>query len=150
MRYVHTNIIARDWKVLSQFYQKVFGCVPVPPERDLHGDWLESLTGMAGVHIVGEHLRLPGYGENGPTLEIFSYQEALPNVKELNTGGFAHIAFEVEDVTETVKLLLQAGGSLLGEVVSKQYDGIGTGTFVYARDIEDNIIELQSWKKHTK
>ena len=36
-RYVHTNLIARDWRVLARFYQEVLGCVPVPPERDLSG-----------------------------------------------------------------------------------------------------------------
>lgn len=147
MRYVHTNIIADDWKALSQFYQEVFGCVPVPPERDLHGVWLEKLTGMPGVHIQGEHLRLPGYGENGPTLEIFSYDSKQANVKDLNRSGFAHIAFEVDDVEAVLQLFLQAGGTLLGEIVEKEYAGGVIGTFVYARDIENNIVELQSWKK---
>jgi predicted enzyme related to lactoylglutathione lyase len=25
-RYVHTNLIARDWRALAGFYQRVFGC----------------------------------------------------------------------------------------------------------------------------
>ena len=40
MKYVHTNIIAQDWKFLSQFYIDVFGCKPVPPERRLSGEWI--------------------------------------------------------------------------------------------------------------
>jgi predicted enzyme related to lactoylglutathione lyase len=31
MRYVHTNIVAEDWRRLADFYAKVFGCTPVPP-----------------------------------------------------------------------------------------------------------------------
>jgi hypothetical protein len=31
MRYVHTNMIARDWRAPARFYQTLFGCVPVPP-----------------------------------------------------------------------------------------------------------------------
>lgn len=147
MRYTHTNIIAKDWRAVSLFYQKVFGCVPVPPQRDLHGEWLEKLTGIAGVQITGEHLRLPGYGEEGPTLEIFSYNNSIACPKQLNRHGLAHIAFEVADVRGRLALLLEEGGSLIGEVVSKQYLGLGTGTFAYARDIEGNIIELQSWEK---
>ena len=27
-RYAHTNLIARDWRRLVDFYQTVFGCVP--------------------------------------------------------------------------------------------------------------------------
>jgi hypothetical protein len=38
--YVHTNLIAHDWRALAEFYQQVFGCVPVPPERDLSGPLL--------------------------------------------------------------------------------------------------------------
>ena len=43
-RYAHTNLISRDWKKLSQFYIEVFDCSPVPPERDLAGEWLEQAT----------------------------------------------------------------------------------------------------------
>jgi len=62
-RYVHTNLIAKDWKRLLAFYQAVFGCMPVPPARDLSGDWLDQATGLTGAHIRGVHLRLPGYGD---------------------------------------------------------------------------------------
>ncbi len=61
-RYVHTNLIAEDWRLLAGFYQKVFGCVPVPPERDFRGEKLEAGTGVRGAHLRGAHLRLPGRG----------------------------------------------------------------------------------------
>ncbi len=72
-RYAHTNLIAEDWRSLSKFYRQVFGCVPVPPERDFIGRKLDAGTGIPGAHLHGEHLRLPGYGDDGPTLEIFNY-----------------------------------------------------------------------------
>jgi len=72
-RYGHTNLIAADWKVLSRFYQELFGCIPVPPERDFRGLDLERGTGIHGAELRGEHLRLPGHGLEGPTLEIFNY-----------------------------------------------------------------------------
>jgi len=70
-KYVHTNLIARDWKSLADFYIQVFGCTPVPPERDISGEWIDGMTGISDVRIRGAHLRLPGY-EDGPTLEIFT------------------------------------------------------------------------------
>ena len=70
-KYAHTNLIAKDWKRLATFYQDVFGCVPVPSERDLSGEWVDKATGISGTHIFGMHLRLPGYGDDGPTVEIF-------------------------------------------------------------------------------
>ena len=72
-RFVHTNLNAQDWNKLSQFYQQVFGCIPVPPSRNHAGQWIEDATGVPGAKIRGIHLRLPGYGDNGPTLEIFQY-----------------------------------------------------------------------------
>jgi len=146
MRFAHTNIIARDWKRLSEFYQRVFGCMPVPPQRDLSGDWVDLFTGMKGAHIQGEHLRLPGYDENGPTLEIFSYNKMTDGDKQINKAGFSHIAFAVDDVTKALEILKKNGGTNLGEIVKQKFPNGKIGTFVYCKDPEGNIIELQKWE----
>ncbi len=149
MRYVHTNLIAKDWKKLSGFYQRVFHCRPVPPPRDLRGDWLNGLTGLKNAHITGEHLALPGYDGVHPTLEIFSYDElANANTKQIHQPGFAHMAFEVEDVGAILRQVLDEGGGQLGELVQAEYPNNVIATFVYATDPEGNIIELQSWSEH--
>lgn len=148
IRYVHTNIIAKDWKKVSLFYQRVFGCRPVPPQRDLSGEWLDGLTGLQNAHIMGEHLALPGYSEHLPTLEIFSYDSMDENqTKAINSIGLAHLAFEVDDVAAVLEKVKQEGGGQVGEIVKTQYPNHVTATFVYAKDIEENIIELQSWEK---
>ncbi len=145
-KYVHTNLIAEDWRALAQFYQQVFGCTPVPPERDFKGEKLEAGTGIPGVHLKGAHLRLPGYEENGPTLEIFSYKPAQDRVRTaVNRPGFGHIAFQVSDVISARDEVLAVGGRAVGEVVTLQ---IATGakvTWCYVTDPEGNIIELQAW-----
>lgn len=147
-RYVHTNIIAKDWKKLSLFYQKVLHCRPMNQTRDLKGEWLDKLTGIPSVHVQGEHLLLPGYSDDHPTLEIFSYsQEEYDNSKRINNLGFGHLAFEVDDVRETLKEIIAEGGGQVGEVVEAVYPGSVKATFVYAKDVEGNIIELQSWNK---
>ena len=147
-RYAHTNIVSEDWRKLSDFYINVFDCVPVPPERDLSGDWLAKGTALNDPHLRGQHLRLPGHGEAGPTLEIFQYDEILEKVMPpaANRKGLGHLAFQVEDVRDTLQSLLEHGGSLLGEVVVRQIAGVGEITFTYALDPEGNILELQSWK----
>lgn len=43
-KYVHTNLIARDWKRLVRFYREVFGCEPKGPERDLSAAWLDRVN----------------------------------------------------------------------------------------------------------
>lgn len=148
MRYVHTNIVANDWKRVSLFYQRVFECKPVPPQRDLRGEWLDKLTGIRNAHITGEHLALPGYDGKIPTLEIFSYDSVTAdNPKNVNGVGLAHLAFEVDDVAAVLQRVKQEGGGQIGELVRTEYPNEVIATFVYAKDIEGNIIELQSWEK---
>lgn len=147
MKYTHTNIVARDWKGLSDFYQNVFRCRPIPPVRDLKGQWIENATDIEGVHIQGIHLLLPGFGAEGPTLEIFQYNKQKQNGEPgINRPGFAHIAFAVEDVEGTLEAVISGGGSRIGSTVRQQLAGAGTITFVYALDPEGNAIELQRWQ----
>lgn len=144
-RYVHTNIIAKDSQKLIAFYKEVFQCKSIGETRDLRGEWLDDLTGVPNAHIVGEHLCLPGYGKDHPTLEIFSYDSMENSTAAINKCGIAHLAFEVDDVEKTLQLLLQKGGKQIGEVVRAEYEDGRKATFVYAADCEGNIIELQSW-----
>lgn len=146
-KYKHTNIIAQDGQKLAEFYKEIFGCLPVPPERHLSGQWLEEGTGVRSAELSGIHLRLPGVGDEGPTLEIFQYShsEGRPETKA-NREGFGHIAFEVDDVPNALREVLSHGGSAVGKVVSRDVPGVGLLTFVYVSDPEGNIIELQNWK----
>ncbi len=148
IQFAHTNIITDDWKKLAAFYTNVFGCIPLLPERDLTGDWLDAATGIPHAHIRGIHLALPGYEGHLPTLEIFQYDENMTAANPpVNRKGFGHIAFKVDDVPALLKKLLDNGGSQLGDVVETAIPGAGTIIFVYARDIDGNIIELQHWKQ---
>jgi predicted enzyme related to lactoylglutathione lyase len=91
-------------------------------------------------------LLLPGFGEGGPTLEIFSYDETLKHAGiAANRRGFGHIAFQVDDVDAALAKVLAHGGSQYGEVVRGEVPGAGPITWVYAQDPEGNIIELQKW-----
>ena len=148
IKYAHTNLIARDWKKLADFYQLIFDCIPIPPERDLSGEWIDQATGILNTHIRGIHLRLPGHGKGGPTLEIFQYNE-MPNHPEVmpNTPGFTHLAFEVEDVPSKAKQIFENGGSAVGKLTVREIAGVGLITFQYIADPEGNIIEIQSWEK---
>jgi len=145
VKYKHTNIVARDWRRLARFYQDVFCCVPVPPERDFAGEWIDRGTGVKNAHIAGAHLRLPGYGDGGPTLEIFQYERNKPKPPAAaNREGIAHLAFEVEDVEHTAAEILKHGGNNIGEIASSEVAGVGLLTFVYLADPAGNIVELLS------
>jgi predicted enzyme related to lactoylglutathione lyase len=145
-KYVHTNLVARDWKKLVRFYCDVFGCEPKGPERDLSAAWLDRVNSVPNAHLRGVHLRLPGYGNDGPTLEIFSYDQLIErDLPRANECGFAHIAFGVDDVDKALQEVIAAGGGVVGEIATAEVKGVGVLRVVYARDPESNIVELQKW-----
>jgi predicted enzyme related to lactoylglutathione lyase len=148
-RYGHTNLIARDWRRLAAFYETVFDCIPVPPERDYSGELAERGTGVRGAAFQGVHLRLPGHGPDGPTLEIYSYRTSVDPAAApaANRVGWGHIAFQVDDVARARGAVVGAGGRLLTDaevVTTRTADGRHV-TWCYLADPEGNLIELQSW-----
>lgn len=145
-RFGHVNIIATDWRRLAAFYTDVFGCELVPPERDYEGADLARGTGVPDAALQGVHLRLPGHGDSGPTLEIYTYrhlEERSPAAA--NRLGFGHIAFQVDDVAAARERVLTAGGSSVGEVVTLTTADGRRVTWCYVADLEDNMVELQAW-----
>ncbi len=146
IRYAHTNLVAEDWQRLMAFYVEVFACVPTGSERDYRGPHVENLTDIPGATLRGQHLRLPGHGEHGPTLEIFQFnQHAERPPTAANRPGFAHLAFEVPDVAATRAQVLARGGRDLGKLQTIDVPGAGKLTLIYLCDPEGNIIELQKW-----
>lgn len=146
-KYVHTNLIAHDWRALADFYTRLFNCEVVPPERHYAGAALDAGTGVAGATLDGVHLRLPGHGPGGPTLEIYTYGRqlgAMPTA--VNRPGFGHIAFVVDDVEAARAEVLAAGGRAVADVTSLTTSTGAVVTWCYVTDIEDNVIELQSWR----
>jgi catechol 2,3-dioxygenase-like lactoylglutathione lyase family enzyme len=145
-RFGHVNLIARDWRSLADFYERILGCIPVPPERDLHGPEVSAATGVPNAAFRGMHLRLPGGGANGPTLEIFQYDPSLDaQSPAANRPGFGHIAFVVPDVQTALAAVLASGGGTVGDVITTRTADGRAVTWVYATDPEGNIIELQAW-----
>ena len=93
------------------------------------------------------HLRLPGVGPEGPTLEIFEYSEPAADAPRVaNRPGFAHIAFAVDSGADAREQLRSRGGAPVGEIVTVAVSSTVQVTWCYARDPEGNIVELQ----HTK
>jgi catechol 2,3-dioxygenase-like lactoylglutathione lyase family enzyme len=145
-RFGHVNLTSRDWRRLAAFYTDVFGCTLVPPERDIQGPVLDAATGLSDAHLTGAHLRLPGHGETGPTLEIFSYEhlgDAAPT--RVDRAGIGHLAFAVDDVASAVDAVLAAGGGRVGEIVTTTTADGRRVTWCYMTDPDGNIVELQAW-----
>ena len=145
-RYAHVNIIARDWRRLCEFYEQVFDCEPWSSERDHHGAHIDALTKMPGMRIQGRHLRVPGHGPNGPTIEIFTFSDNGKDYpRPLNRPGFAHLAFEVDDIDAKREQIKHLGGDDYGDLVTIDIAGAGRLSLIYMTDLEGNVVELQKW-----
>lgn len=146
MKYIHTNLTVEKLEDMSAFYQQVFGCTPVRNPDDLEGQWLDDITGVKEAAIRYVHLTLPGYGNNGPELELIQYKNKLSQPEKIaNCSGYGHLAFSVENVQETLDRILSEGGGVIGKVVTTKVPNRGLLTEVYATDPEGNIIELQHY-----
>jgi lactoylglutathione lyase len=147
IKFGHINLITNNWRRLAAFYISVFECVALAPTRNLKGKWLDKATTIKNSHIRGVHLLLPGFNSNpGPTLEIFQYSKnKKKELTAINKTGFGHIAFKTNNINLLIERLLKHGGTLAGEKVSVKIKGAGNLTFVYAKDIDGNVIELQQW-----
>ena len=93
-------------------------------------------------------MRLPGYAEAAPTLEIFNYDVLeMRAPTAINRPGFGHIAFSVVDVSSARDAVLHAGGRGVGDIITLQTSDDRTVTWCYVTDPEGNLIELQSWSE---
>jgi predicted enzyme related to lactoylglutathione lyase len=145
-RFGHLNVIAEDWRRLASFYTDVFGCEFVPPERNYEGHDLSRGTGVIDAALEGAHLRLPGHGDEGPTIEIYQYRQFEPRSPSVaNRLGIVHMAFQVDDVEAAREAVLGAGGRSIGETVTLVTATGSKVTWCYVTDPEDNMIELQAW-----
>jgi catechol 2,3-dioxygenase-like lactoylglutathione lyase family enzyme len=145
-RFGHVNVTGADWRRLAAFYADLFGLELVPPERDYRGPDLDAATGIEGAHLEGAHVRLPGHGGDGPTLEIYQYEAVEPGrPPRPDRAGWGHIAFQVPDVPEALQACLDAGGGRLGDIVTLTTSDGRHVTWCYATDPDGNILELQAW-----
>lgn len=145
-RFGHVNVTSRDWRRLASFYANVFGLEIVPPERDYRGADLEAATRVPNAHLTGAHLRLPGYGSAGPTLEIYQYGDVEASAgARVDRAGWGHVAFQVPDVAAALDQVGAAGGGRIGDVVTLSTADGRHVTWCYATDPDGNILELQAW-----
>lgn len=150
-RLAHVSITVKDLDRLREFYGKALGFTEARPERSFSGAWLEKGTGVPGASIRRVHLRLPGSSPDGALLELIEYSASIGDdtPPAANRAGLRHIAIETGSAGELARLqdlVIEHGGSGLGDISENHIDGLGTVTFVYMTDPEGNIVELLNWR----
>lgn len=143
MRFDQVKFLARDIEALSAFYREALQCVTVVPEQTTDGA-VARAVGVPDAEVTLSILRLPGRGDRGPVLELYSVTGYVPDDWDLRPGQ-GQLAFEVDDLEASVGKVVAAGGSTLGEVIEWQGPSGTTARFVYLRDPEGNIVDL--WQK---
>lgn len=144
IKYIHTNLVSNNWQQLASFYIQVFACKLLLPKQRIDAPWLAQATGLPNAKLTGGHLRLPGYGNKGPILSIYQYEQQMSKATATpNKTGLAHLTFEVEDLEATHKKAIEQGAQALGEITSAQIEGVGVLLLAYLKDPEGNIVQLQ-------
>lgn len=143
MRFDQVKFLARDAETLASFYEEALGCEIVVPPQDVD-DAVSRAVGVPDAVVKLTVLRLPGRGEHGPVLELYSVNGDRPPDWHYQPGQ-GQLAFEVEDLEQAMGRVGGAGGNKLGDLVEWEAPSGARARFVYMQDPEGNIIDL--WSK---
>jgi catechol 2,3-dioxygenase-like lactoylglutathione lyase family enzyme len=141
MKLLHVSVTARDASALSEFYREEFGYVVRRSPKLLSGVKVSRDNGLPNSNIYAIWLELPD--DQGPFLEIMEFKETVERQPSaINETGYAHLAFEVLNLQDSIDRVLRLGGWLQGEVTN-----FGTQEephlIIYVRDPEGNVLELE-------
>lgn len=144
VRFDQVKFLVRDPQALADFYEQALGCETVVPLLNVEDEAVARVLGVPDADVALTVLRLPGRGEHGPVLELYSVSGDRPDDWHYQPGQ-GQLAFEVDDLESAMGRVGGAGGNKLGDVVEWQAPSGATARFVYMRDPEGNIIDL--WSK---
>lgn len=142
MRFDQVKILARDAGALAAFYEEALGCETVVPLQVVD-DEVSRAVGVPEAEVALTVLRLPGRGEHGPVLELYSVDGNQPSEWHYRPGQ-GQLAFEVDDLESAMGRVGGAGGKKLGDLVEWEAPSGQSARFVYMQDPEGNIIDLWS------
>lgn len=141
MKLAHINLVARDAKALAAFYVNVMKCDVLREPKTLSGEKVSRGNGLPNSEIRTIWLKFPGLQQ--PFLEIHEHGVTHPrDLPRVNEPGFGHLAFQMEDISQTLSKIIEAGGTQIGQITD-----FGTPEMpyliAYARDPEGNVLELE-------
>lgn len=136
MKIRHLGIVVDDFDKMLEFYKNLgFNYDKTETES---GSYIDNLVGLDGASIKITKLR---YDENF-IIELLKYSEPFSQKAinhKANRVGFSHFAVDVKSIIDMVELINKSGGHIIGEIQTSLDNKVKV---VYAKDIENNIIEL--------
>ena len=126
---------------MKNFYKDILGFSLIRKFRIKSEDFQKGI-GVADAEAQGAHLSLP---DSQFEIEMFRFNhtEYFDSILQANTQGYRHIAFIVDNLQESYNEL-QGKGVIFqsGPITVKEPKEVAGFQFVYFRDPEGNIIEL--------
>lgn len=144
VRFDKTKFLARDPEALAGFYEKALGCVRVVPLQEIDDEAVPKAIGTPEAKVSLTVLRLPGRGDHGPVLELYSVSGPRSDNWHYQPGQ-GQIAFGVDDLEASIAAVEEAGGSRLGEASEWEAPSGSRARFLHVTDPEGNIIDL--WER---
>jgi catechol 2,3-dioxygenase-like lactoylglutathione lyase family enzyme len=147
MKIDHINIVVADLERSATFYERVFG-LKRGFAANLEGEWIENVTDLRDVHAGCLFLE---NAEGGTRIELIRYDSpegekcsfhSLPH-----TFGLRHVAFEVENLEETLSKVRAEGYEPLSEPVEVPFPvaGLGRKYLCYFHDPDGTLLEIAAY-----
>jgi catechol 2,3-dioxygenase-like lactoylglutathione lyase family enzyme len=135
----HISLATADMGRCLHFYRDLMGLILIGEGHSPPGNTsFETVVGLQGALIHGAALRA-----GNVQIEVFQYKHPLPTQGPAPRPcdvGIHHICFDVTDIHEEYARLKSAGVEFISE---PQTMGNHRVKAVYARDPDNNIVELQ-------
>ena len=141
LRMHHTGFVVSDLDVAARFYENVVGLTLIG-RRERDGAPISQILGYENTRIKIAEFHY-GNGEHGAghQLELIEYVHppgSDSHIKERNSFGASHIAFEVDDIFEAYERLIANGAQKLNPPMEIVEGKKGC----YLQDPDGNWVEL--------
>ena len=139
----HTGLVVRNLERSIAFYEAL-GLTTWKRKTET-GAYIDTVVGIPAVKLEWAKLRAP----DGSLVELMQYHshpdiqpvEAVPS----NRLGCSHIAFTVDNLTETCERIVQLGGSKVNDPVTAPHGKIRVA---YCHDLDGILMELVEELEH--
>ena len=136
----HTSFTVSDLDRTVAFYRDALG-FEVTSKAPRNPDIVSRVTGIPGTEMMIAYVRGPGH-----SLELIEYlgpKEGRGRVRSLPCDvGFAHVAFDVDDIDAAVAAAAQHDVNVIGEVAVIDQGPNTGGKVAYLRDWDGCTVEF--------
>ncbi|MFS0884197.1 VOC family protein [Aeromicrobium sp. 179-A 4D2 NHS] len=127
----HVGITVSDLERATDFFVRIG--LEVDQRTDVAGEFIDTVTGIAGAHTTIVGLRAPG-GGTWVELSSFHRPDHEPGSPDAmaNELGLRSVAFQVDDLAAVVAELAEAGYGLVGGI--GEYEDVWRMAYVRGPD----------------